>query len=117
MTSGPLSGGSIRHVAVVEVPALIADGAVLVDVRERHETAVGHVPASILMPMQTFDIDRLPRGVPLVFICRSGSRSSAVATALAGMGYATFNVIGGVVSWQRAGLPLVTEDGRPGSVL
>ncbi len=117
MSSGTGSGGSIRHVSVAEVPDLLAAGAILVDVREHHETALGHVESSLIMPMQSFDLNSLPTGVPLVFICRSGSRSGAIATALAGMGFATYNVLGGVVAWQSAGYPLVSDDGGVGSVL
>lgn len=53
----------------------------------------------------------------LVFICRTGSRSDAVATALAGMGFTTFNVLGGMMAWQAAGMPVVAEDGRPGTIM
>ena len=93
MSHGSTSGGSIRHVAVADVPAILQSGAVLIDVREHHESSLGHVPSSVLMPMQSFDVDRLPSDRPLVFICRSGSRSAAIATALAGIGYATYNVL------------------------
>ena len=69
------------------------------------------------MPMQSFNLDLLPPDAPLVFICRSGSRSDAVATALAGMGYSTYNVTGGMIAWQAAGYPVVAEDGSGGTVL
>ncbi|MDO8308174.1 MAG: rhodanese-like domain-containing protein [Actinomycetota bacterium] len=109
--------GSVRHVRVGEVQALRDSGAVLIDVREHQETAMGKAPGVSCMPLQSFVIDRLPADTPLVFICRSGNRSDAVATALAGMGYATFNVLGGMIAWQAAGLPVIAEDGGPGTVM
>lgn len=109
--------GSVTHVPVGQVADLLASGAALVDVREHHETAAGRAPSALCMPMQSFNLDALPPDVPLVFICRSGSRSDSVATALAGMGFTTFNVIGGMMAWQAAGLPIVAEGGAPGSVM
>lgn len=112
----PVSG-SVTHVPVAQVASLVADGAVLIDVREHHETAAGRAPEALCMPMQSFNLDTLPGGAPLVFICRSGSRSDAVATALAGMGFTTYNVIGGMMAWHAAGLPMVAEDGTTGTVM
>jgi rhodanese-related sulfurtransferase len=33
------------------------------------------------------------------------------------MGFTTYNVSGGMAAWQAAGLPIVTDDGGPGTVL
>jgi rhodanese-related sulfurtransferase len=112
-----MSDGAVTHVRVGEVASLVAGGAVLIDVREHHETAMGRAPGVTCMPMQSFNLDVLPSDVPLVFICRSGSRSDAVATALAGMGYSTYNVIGGMIAWQAAGYAVFAEDGSGGTVL
>ena len=112
-----MSDGAVSHVPVSEVAALVEAGSVLIDVREHHETAMGAIPGVTCMPMQSFNIDMLPADVPLVFICRSGSRSDAVATALAGMGYTTYNVLGGMIAWQSAGYPVVAENGSPGVTL
>lgn len=107
----------MTHVSVAQVAGLLADGAVLIDVREHHETAAGKAPGVLCMPMQTFNLDSLPAADALVFICRSGSRSDAVATALAGMGFSTYNVLGGMMAWEAAGMAVVAEDGAPGTVM
>ena len=112
-----MSDGAVSHVTIDEIAALVADGAVLIDVREHHETSMGCAPGATCMPMQSFNLDHLPSNAPLVFICRSGSRSDAVATALAGMGFTTYNVLGGMIAWQAAGYPVLAEDGGPGTVL
>ncbi len=47
----------------------------------------------------------------LVFLyCRSGSMSATAAETLVGLGYTdVWNLDGGMIAWQAAGNPLVTE--------
>lgn len=71
-----------------EVKAGVADGSMLlVDVREPHEYAAGHIPGAVLFPLSTFDAAALPQAKPgqrLVFACRTGSRTlRAIAAAQA----------------------------------
>jgi rhodanese-related sulfurtransferase len=47
----------------------------VVDVREPHEFASGHLPNALNMPMSSFDGMELPEGKPVVLICQSGGRS------------------------------------------
>lgn len=105
------------NITPADVPSLIAAGASLIDVREHQETSAGHAPQAAFMPLQSFNPQLLPTDHPLIFICRSGARSAAVANAVAQMGLTTYNVIGGMGSWAAAGLPVVTESGTPGRVL
>lgn len=112
-----MNDGSITQVTVGDVAALVAAGAAFIDVREHQETAAGSAPGTMRISLQAFSVDQVPTGSPLVFICRSGRRSDAVATALAGMGFTTYNVVGGMQAWAAAGLPVVAEDGTPGMVL
>ena len=111
-----MSEGSVTQVPVGEVARLIESGAAFVDVREHLETAAGTAPGVRCIPMQSFSLDQLTDGVPVVLICRSGSRSDAVATALAEHGFTTYNVIGGMMAWQSAGYAVLAEDGTPGLV-
>ena len=112
-----MTAGSITQISVNEVAALVAEGAAFIDVREHQETSAGAAPGTIHLPLQSLAVDQVPTGVPLVFICRSGRRSDSVASALAGMGYTTYNVVGGMQSWEAAGLPVIAENGAPGMVL
>src|SRR5882757_8612011 len=52
---------------------------VLVDVREAHEYAAGHIPGAVLMPLSSFDPAALPlaEGKRIVFACQAGKRSMA----------------------------------------
>ena len=47
----------------------------VVDVREPHEFATGHIPNALNMPMSSFDPKDLPEGKPVVLICQAGGRS------------------------------------------
>ena len=105
------------HIAPVDVADLVAQGAVFVDVREHQETTAGAAPGASFMPLQSFNVDALPQNKPLILICRSGGRSIAAANALAEMGYATYNVQGGMGAWAASGLPVVAENGAPGHIL
>jgi rhodanese-related sulfurtransferase len=54
------------------------DGSILlVDVREPHEFAAGHIPGSVSLPLSTFDPADLPlgEGRRIVFSCAAGVRS------------------------------------------
>lgn len=112
----PVNGTPI-NISPADVSALTEAGAALIDVREHQETSAGHAPESAFMPLQSFNPAELPTDRPLIFICRSGARSMAVANAVAQMGLTAYNVVGGMGSWAAAGLPVVTEAGSPGRVL
>lgn len=90
--------------------------ALLVDVREPDEYAAGHAPGAVLMPLAEIGAERLPVGVDLMMICRSGNRSSKAVQRLGQAGRSALNVDGGMTAWQQAGLPVETDDGSPGQV-
>jgi rhodanese-related sulfurtransferase len=94
----------------------LAEDQVLLDVRELDEWAAGHAPHAVHLPMSQLHPDRLPAGT-LLCICRSGNRSGQVVAALRQAGYDAVNVAGGMHSWQGLGLPVVRDDGRPGTVI
>ena len=56
----------------------LADGTMLIiDVREPHEYAAGHIPGSMLLPLSAFDPSRIPVNTEkrIVFSCAAGVRS------------------------------------------
>ena len=111
-----MSTGSVTNITPAQVAALVDAGAAFVDVREHQETTAGSAPGAQFIPLQSFTLDSVPIDQPVILICRSGSRSGAVANALAQHGYTTYNVVGGMGAWAAAGLPVVAEDGTPGRV-
>jgi len=108
----PAYADAPRSVDVRQAQQMNSQGALLIDVREPHEYESGHAPGSKLIPVGQLD-KRLKeiesfRDKPVVLICRSGRRSAAAAETLqkAGFTQAT-NVEGGMLAWEKAGLPVV----------
>ena len=95
------------------------DDLFLLDVRELNEWEAGHVDGATHIPMHSLGAaqDALPTDRPILCICRSGNRSGMVTSALERAGYAAENLEGGLLAWVEARLPLVTDDGRPGTVI
>ena len=56
-------------------PAVGANACTVVDVREPHEFAAGHIPNAVDMPLSRFDPQELPTGKPVVLVCQAGGRS------------------------------------------
>lgn len=80
----------------------------LVDVRTPGEYQREHIPGSRLMPLSVLAgrTDELPRGRPIVCVCRSGARSQSACEQLAELGFSDLaNLSGGIIGWKRAGLP------------
>lgn len=107
-------GGGVDTIDPAEAQRrLLADPTVvLVDVRQPLETASGSVPGAILIPLTEFGrrIGELPRDRPILTICRSGHRSPLAARQLKRAGYDVINVGGGMIGWQKAGLPVTPLD-------
>jgi rhodanese-related sulfurtransferase len=76
-------------------------GAVVLDVREPMEWAMGTLPGSDLMAMSTISTDwqKLDPHTPLLVVCRTGSRSNVVAQALQNAGFGRVaNLAGGLAA-------------------
>jgi len=109
--------GQHDEVDATEAERLRGRGAVLLDVREDDEWAVGHAPAAVHVPLgQVGDVVERFRDETVLAICRSGGRSAQAVEVLAAAGVAARNVAGGMQGWAAAGLPVVRDDGSPGAV-
>ncbi len=106
----------IPQVDPIEALQLAGDGALLLDVREPDEWAVGHAAGATHMPLGVLDPDRVPRDRIVVAVCRSGGRSGKAATALADAGIDVRNMAGGMNAWAEANLPIARDDGQHGTV-
>jgi rhodanese-related sulfurtransferase len=92
----------------------LADGSILlIDVREPHEFAMGHIPDSVSMPLSTFD----PAGIPeaggrrIVMSCAAGVRSRhALMMAQAAGLPLTEHYAGGFKDWVMAGEEIARGD-------
>src|SRR3954454_4636510 len=97
------------------VAELQRDGAQLIDVREPYERDAGRIPgdsAHIELDSLTAEADSIDRERPVVFYCRSGSRSAMAAQAFSAAGYDAHNLDGGLKAWVAAALPLEPDDGH-----
>ena len=87
------------------------DGWVIVDVRTRPERKQGGAVGSVHCSLDSLN-QRLPalKGKKVLAICRSGNRSGTAARFLEQHGIESRNVKGGMIAWDRAGLP--TKKGK-----
>ncbi len=94
----------------------IANGARLIDVRERHEWDESHIEEATLVPELTV-ADRIGELAPdtserLILQCRTDNRSARAAAVLSGMGYENVAYVeGGILAWEKAGLPVAADSG------
>ncbi len=104
----------VREIAPSEAVALVENGALLIDVRERGEYAQRHAISAehLSRGVVELEIERHapdPAG-PIVCYCTSGNRSALVADNLQRMGYENVRVVvGGLRAWIAAGFPTSSE--------
>jgi rhodanese-related sulfurtransferase len=103
----------IKETDVEGYRKMVADGdpAVLVDVREDHEYAAGHVKGAVHMSKGIIERDiesKYPdKGTTFVLYCGGGFRSALVADNLSKMGYKNpISLDGGWRALKESGLPL-----------
>ncbi|GAB1596142.1 molybdopterin-synthase adenylyltransferase MoeB [Lysobacter claricitrinus] len=86
-------------------------GAVLIDVRERHERATGMATGAVACAAADITATFTDRTRAIGVICESGVRSAKAAATLLDLGYAhAFSVDGGTRRWHADGLPLVQPE-------
>lgn len=90
------------------------DDAVVIDVRSIKEFSEGHILHAENIPLNGLK-DQLPRlekykQRPVILVCRSGSRSRAAAGMLRKAGFEqVYNLRGGMLAWENAGLPVTRK--------
>ena len=97
------------RISVQEAKEMLANGAEIVDVREPHEYAAGHVPGAPLIPVNTVYARRaeLPKDKDVIFVCAVGQRSALASEMAAAAGLTRiFNLEGGTEAWIKAGEPV-----------
>ena len=109
---------SIRHflrrppsVTAAEAVQLVAEGALVVDVRREFEWSRVHIPDAAHVPLESL-AERcleLPEDRLLIAFCTGGLRSAGAANLLVENGFNAVNMSGGLVHWRAAGGPLVAR--------
>jgi rhodanese-related sulfurtransferase len=107
----PAVAGTAKDISSAEAREFMTRDrtAFLLDVRTPQERAQGYIPGSVLIPIDTVErrLAEIPKNRPILVYCAVGSRSRAVAQALAGKGYANvYNMRDGIFGWQRSGFPV-----------
>ena len=95
--------------------AALADGsAQVIDVREPYERDAGHVPGSEHVELQELPsrADDVDRDRPVIFTCRTGSRSLMAAQAFRRAGYDAWSMAGGLEQWVAEGREIEPADGK-----
>ena len=85
----------------------------LIDVRQPYEHDAGRIAGDRLIELTDLaaQVDSIDPERPVVFYCRSGSRSAMATQAFRGAGFDAHNMVGGLIDWESAGLPLEPAGG------
>jgi len=107
--------GGVIHLSPREAFPLLAQGAIIVDVREEIEMNGKHfgVEAVIPIPFHRFpsEFATLPRDAPLILADSVGLNSKQAVLLLQAQGYTEVaNLNGGIVDWEKDGLPTDVVD-------
>jgi rhodanese-related sulfurtransferase len=99
-----------REIDVDELAERLAEGVVVIDVREADEYDSGHVPGALFVPLSELEqrVDEVPSGEPVLVICKSGGRSMRACNYLAPLGRDVTNIAGGTMAWIDSGRDVVT---------
>lgn len=96
----------IKEVDIDGANALIADGAIALDIRETAEFDAGNIPNSHHIPRGVLEFkigahDAFQdKDAPIVIYCKSGGRSALAAVALTQLGYSNVcSMAGGYDEW------------------
>lgn len=76
-----------------DMEALIANGAVIIDVRSPAEYASGHISNSVNIPLGSLQsrLSKLKKDVPVITCCASGMRSRVARSILQSNGFRVYN--------------------------
>ena len=73
----------------------------IIDVREIHEYAAGHIPSAENFPLSTLgaDFSKLDKDQNYYVICQAGGRSAKAYDFLDAQGFDVINIEGGMNNW------------------
>jgi len=87
----------------VAKPLIGTEEVILIDVRTQEEYDAGHIPGSILLPVDEIEVEisNLEEDTSklLILYCRSGNRSKRASHMLLQKGYTNVHDLGGIMSW------------------
>ena len=100
----------IPTVTIDGVPDPLPDGLHVLDVREDVEWQHGHIDGALHIPLRDLParVSDVPDGQTLV-VCKVGGRSAQAVQYLLGHGHDVVNLDGGMLDWEAAGRPMVSD--------
>jgi rhodanese-related sulfurtransferase len=105
-----VAGGTYTNISVPELQRMLEQkDFVFVNVHIPFEGDIPNTDLSIPFDQIEANLDKLPsdKDAKIVLYCRSDRMSSIAAETLVGLGYTNiWNLEGGMVAWEQAGLPL-----------
>jgi queuine tRNA-ribosyltransferase len=103
-----LLGGKPSITAEQAAVGLAGRQLVLVGVRQPVELRTGRIRGAVNIPLAQLRgrLGELEGDRQVAFLCHSGARSSRATSLAVKAGYDAVNVRGGMIAWNRAGLPL-----------
>ncbi|NLT27113.1 MAG: rhodanese-like domain-containing protein [Microbacteriaceae bacterium] len=98
----------MSDISVMDVYDRLKNDEQIVDVREADEVAAGMIPGAVHIPLGELPqrLGELDRERPVIAVCRSGGRSAQATLVLQGAGFAVDNMLGGMMKWLAAGMPI-----------
>ncbi|MDD5468657.1 MAG: rhodanese-like domain-containing protein [Anaerolineales bacterium] len=106
----PVPGGAYTDVTVAELQAMLAEkDFTFVNVHIPYEGEIASTDLFIPYDEIEQNLGQLPadKGAKIVLYCRSDRMSRIAAEKLVSLGYSNvWNLEGGMVAWEQAGLPL-----------
>lgn len=90
------------------VPEVIPADLVVLDVREPHEWAAGHIDGAVHIQMGELPtrVGELDPSARTIVVCHVGGRSARVTAWLHAQGHDVVNLEGGMDAWESAGRPI-----------
>jgi phage shock protein E len=92
----------VARVSGEEARMLVADGALLVDVRDPEDFAFDGIEGAVNVPaaeVRARVAELGPPGLPVIVYCETGRKSAAVARALAALGFTRVHDLGARSRW------------------
>lgn len=104
---------SLTSITARDAQRLLADGAVLIDIRGRDEHVRERIDGSRNQPVDALSAVE-SGGRKVIFHCKSGNRTATNAAKLASAAQCdAFILHGGIEAWKQAGLPVLCDVRQP----
>ena len=107
--AGQPSSSLPAEITVDKAYEMFQQGAFVLDVREQSEWDEYHVPNTTLIPLGELAarVSEVPKGKPVVVVCRSGNRSQQGRDILKQAGFTNVtSMAGGLKTWRDKGYPI-----------